>query len=235
MVIVGVVGLVALLSVVLLRLLQQSGAGVPTVEPSADVTVWDDVATTLKGLPELPSRPYVPGYQRGCKTGQACSFGPAWSDDTDAPDGHNGCGTRDDVLAEQLTNVQYRDGSSCVVIAGVLHDPYTGATVAFTKADAAKVQVDHVVPLSLAWHLGAAEWSPAERAAFANDTELGLVATSAAANQEKSDSGPGSWLPSDASYRCPYVARFTRVLAQYQLPVVSADRAAMLRILAGCG
>ena len=60
---------------------------------------------TLDQLRVLPARPHRPGYQRGCAPGQACSFGPAWTDDTAAPGGHNGCDTRDDVLRAQLADV----------------------------------------------------------------------------------------------------------------------------------
>ena len=48
-------------------------------------------------------------------------------------------------------------GAACVVLAGTLHDPYTGATVAFTRGPGTseRVQIDHVVALSDAWQTGA--------------------------------------------------------------------------------
>jgi hypothetical protein len=201
--------------------------------PPLDASAIQALAT-LNTLPTLASRPNAVGYQRGCKVGQACSFGPAWSDDTEAPDGHNGCGTRDDVLREQLTAVQFRDGSDCVVIAGVLDDPYTGRLINFTKADAGAVEVDHLVPLALAWDLGAATWPQAQRSIFANDTQRQLIATSAAANRAKSDDGPGSWLPPDSNYQCTYGAKFVTALAAYRLPVVQADKEALIRVLTDC-
>jgi hypothetical protein len=72
---------------------------------------------------------------------------PAWADVD-----RNGCDQRNDVLRRDLTEVQAREGThGCVVIGGMLDDPYTGATVPFEKADAAQVPIDHVVPLSAAW------------------------------------------------------------------------------------
>ena len=60
----------------------------------------------LNSLTTLAPVPNTPDYQRGCGSGQACSFGPVWSDNTGAPDSHNGFGTRDDVLREQLSDVK---------------------------------------------------------------------------------------------------------------------------------
>ena len=104
----------------------------------------------LDTLHVVRARPHRPGYQRGCSVGQACSFGPAGTDGTSAPGGHNGCDTRNDILRTQLVDVAYRAGSRCVVVAGVLHDPYTGRTIHFARAHASAVQIDHIVPLALA-------------------------------------------------------------------------------------
>ena len=91
---------------------------------------------------------------RGAKTAyqRTQDFGEAWVD----VDG-NGCRTRDDVLARDLTVTAKRN--SCVVTAGVLRDPYTGQSIDFSKAQADRVQIDHVFPLALAWQLGAPQWS----------------------------------------------------------------------------
>ncbi len=186
---------------------------------------------TLDGLRVVPDRLPQPGYQRGCGRGQACSFGPAWTDDTTAPGGHNGCDTRNDVLRTQLTEVTYRPGSRCVVESGVLHDPYLGLPIRFDKTHAAAVQIDHIVPLAWAWDLGANTWTPAQRAAFANDEQLELLAVNGPSNEKKADNGPAAWLnvidPPD------YARRFIAVLAHYQLPIDVADKAALTTALNG--
>jgi hypothetical protein len=103
---------------------------------AAGIDTASQAREDLQRLVVVARRPYVPGYQRSCGPGQACSFGAAWTDDQDAVDGHNGCSTRDDVLAAQLRNVTRRAGSRCVVVAGILTDPYTGATITFSKSEA---------------------------------------------------------------------------------------------------
>jgi hypothetical protein len=55
--------------------------------------------------------------------------------------------------------VQYRGSCSWVVIVGTLPaDPYTGRRIEFRKADATKVQIDHLYSLARAWDMGAARW-----------------------------------------------------------------------------
>jgi hypothetical protein len=187
----------------------------------------------LGQLQVLTVRPHHPGYERGCAHGQACSFGPAWTDNTTAPGGHNSCDTRNDVLAAQLADVAHRAGSRCVVVAGVLHDPYSGTTIRFTKQHASAVQIDHIVPLALAWDLGAYAWPQARRATYANDERLVLLAVDGAANEAKGDAGPAEWMPSNGSYRATYAARFVAVLTAYHLPVTAADKAALAAALKG--
>ena len=59
------------------------------------------------------------------------AFGDAWTDDNDAPGGHNGCDTRDDVLNRDLVDKTYVWTKHCpdAVETGTLHDPYTNATI----------------------------------------------------------------------------------------------------------
>lgn len=174
------------------------------------------------------------GYERDCGPGAGCSFGVAWSDDTTAPWGHDGCDTRNQMLAASLTDVRFRPGThDCVVISGTLLDPFTGTSIDFTKEHAAEVQVDHVFPLALAWDQGAAEWPQARRDRFANDP-ANLIVVSGPANASKGDSGPGEWLPINAAYRCAYVGRYLQVAKQYDLPVTPADHAAASDIMPSC-
>jgi len=41
-------------------------------------------------------------------------------------------------------------------------------------------------------------------------------------------------MPPAAGYACAYDQRFIAVLAKYRLPVVAADKTAMLRVLTSC-
>ncbi|GLV49532.1 lipoprotein [Thermobispora bispora] len=167
---------------------------------------------------------------RGPKTGyEREKFGYAWADSVDGiPFGRNGCDTRNDVLKRDGQRLQFRSGSDCVVISMTLFDPYTGKTIEWTKQNAAEVQIDHVVPLSYSWQMGASRWSDEKRRQLANDP-LNLMPVDGATNSRKGDSGPASWLPPRREIRCAYVVRFAQVALKYDLPVTTADKETMLQ------
>jgi hypothetical protein len=190
------------------------GFGAPTDQPPRAVTV----------LPTLVVKGRAPktGYSRE-------QFGPAWADVD-----RNGCDTRDDILNRDLADKQWRPQThGCVVIAGRLTDPYTGRALVFAKADAAAVQIDHVVSLSDAWQKGAARWDASRRRAFANDP-LNLLAVDGPTNARKGDGDTATWLPPMKSYRCAFVARQVAVKARWRLWVTPAEHDAMARVLARC-
>lgn len=170
---------------------------------------------------------------RGPRTGYARDrFGSAWLDSADGvPLARNGCDTRNDLLARDGEKLRYRSGSDCVVIAMTLHDPYTGRAIDWRKREAAAVQIDHVVPLSYGWQMGAARWSEEKRRRFANDP-LNLLPVDGPTNSAKRDSGPASWLPPHRGIRCSYAVRISQVAVAYALPVTAPDKKAML---AQCG
>jgi hypothetical protein len=184
-----------------------------------------DTAEYLAQLDALDaSSAYVDGYERD-------AFGSGWKD----PDG-NGCDARNDILARDLTALTFKDGThDCVVLSGTLDDPYTGTVIAFTRGNdtSTLVQIDHIVPLSWSWSHGAAAWTDEQRLAFANDP-ANLRAVDGATNGSKSDSGPGEWLPPDATFACGYVESFVTVLATYDLSIDDVDRVAIRGILLGC-
>lgn len=183
-----------------------------------------ELGDLLSHVKVVERRPSVEGYDRECGTEHACSFGPAWSDDVGVDGGRNGCDTRNDMLARSLREVQYRPGTrDCVVVVGLLDEPYTGESIEFRKEAAREVGIDHLYPLARAWDLGAASWSDQRRRDFANDPR-NLLAVSGRANSSKRDLGPGEWLPINAAFRCEYVARFIAVAIAYELPITVADR-----------
>ena len=155
-------------------------------------------------------------------------FGEAWLD----VDG-NGCDTRSDILRRDLAGVSPSTG--CKVDSGMLHDPYSGKTVAYTRGreSSEAVQIDHVVPVYEAWRTGAQAWTQRKREALANDP-LNLIAVDGDANQDKGDLDPERWLPPLKSYRCAYVERYVTVLAKYDLSVPSSEMTALTRLLGAC-
>ncbi|MCT7353993.1 HNH endonuclease family protein [Streptomyces sp. 15-116A] len=171
---------------------------------------------------------------RGPRTGyDREDFGYAWMDTADGvPLARNGCDTRNDLLRRDGQKLRFRSGSDCVVVAMTLHDPYTGKTIEWRKRDAAEVQIDHVVPLSYSWQMGAARWPESKREQLANDT-LNLLPVDGRTNSAKSDSGPASWLPPNKQIRCAYAVRFAQVALKYELPVTTADKRMMMRQCGG--
>jgi hypothetical protein len=197
--------------------------------PGGSIDVPSELARASPGS-ALAALRTVTVKGRAAKTGyHRSSFGRAWADvDT------NGCDTRDDILRRDLTQISTRAGThGCVVIAGVLAEPYTGKQIQFAKADATEVQIDHVVALSNAGQTGAQGWSATKRLAFANDP-LNLLAVDGPTNEKKGAGDAATWLPPRKAFRCVYISRQVAVKARYDLWVTPAERDAMVRVLHSC-
>jgi hypothetical protein len=192
----------------------------------ADGVTASSTATAVLDTLVIKGRAPKTDYSRG-------QFGAAWTDDNDDPGGHNGCRTRDDILARDLTDVVRADG--CKVTSGVLVDPYTGRTITFRygQGTSSAVQIDHVVALSDAWQKGAQYWDARRRVDLANDP-LNLLAVDGPTNQGKGDGDAATWLPPNKAYRCAYVARQVAVKARYGLWMTRAERDAIARVLSAC-
>lgn len=194
-------------------------ADIPTVQPGIDV---------LAGVAVVPRRNHRFDYRRS-------AFGEAWDDNNDAPLGHNGCDTRDDILARDLVDVTFVSTKRCptAVATGTLHDPYTNAVIAFQRGAKVgeAVQIDHIVPLAYAWDMAAASWPARLRVKFANDPG-NLLAVQGQANQDKGDSPPAQWMPSNGAFACQYAMQFIAVMRGYALPLDQAS-ADVLRQAAG--
>jgi hypothetical protein len=169
---------------------------------------------------------------RAPKTGfDRSQFGPAWSDVD-----RNGCDTRNDILYRDLTSKVFKSGTrECVVLSGILLDPYSGEKISFVRGvgSSMDVQIDHVVALSNAWQTGAFKLSYDKRLALANDP-MNLLAVKGRLNSQKSDGDAATWLPPRKDIRCAYVAQQIVVKAKYGLWVTPPEKAAMVALLAKC-
>ena len=114
-----------------------------------------------------------------------------------------------------------------------LRDPYTGRKLTWRR-DGARIQVDHVYPLSRAWYAGAWAWTQQKRVRFANDVDHELIATWGATNQAKENSTPSEWLPPREAYHCRYVLTYLQVALRYGLSVTEAHVATMQDVAPGC-
>lgn len=179
----------------------------------------DSNAKAELGKLEVKGRAPKTGYTRK-------QFGNGWGK-------INGCSVREVILARDLTDEKIDE--KCRVLSGVLNDPYTGQIIHFQRGEksSSKVQIDHVVALSDAWQKGAQQLSAEEREKLANDP-LNLLAVDGPANQAKGDGDAATWLPSNKSFRCQYVARQIAVKRRYRLWVTEAEKNAMSSILEKC-
>ncbi|KQP70598.1 hypothetical protein ASF40_12660 [Microbacterium sp. Leaf288] len=181
----------------------------------------DQTALAVLATLEVKGRAPKTGYDRD-------QFGQRWLDVD-----RNGCDTRNDILARDLTDETL--SGPCKVLTGVLVDPYTATTINFVRGQGTSelVQIDHVVALSDAWQKGAQQLTANQRASFANDP-LNLLAVDGSANAQKGDGDAATWLPKNKAYRCAYVARQVSVKATYGLWVTQAEHDAIANILSAC-
>lgn len=201
--------------------------GVVFVEPSATQGGRSEGAVSSDGELAVEVLETLPVKGRAPKTGYArVEFSNGWAKRGD-------CTVRNLILQRDLRNVRLNE--RCQVESGTLVDPYTAKEIQFTRgaSTSADVQIDHVVALSNAWQTGAQQLTAEQRHAFANDP-LNLIATEGAANQQKGDADAATWLPSNRTFRCQYVARQIAVKKAYSLWVVPPEAAAMKQVLSRC-
>ena len=151
---------------------------VTTQTPATARLAPSHTMSTQRLLAAIPvATPHRTGYERP-------KF-ELWTEHAD------GCNTRYKVLIRDATR-HPEVSSGCSLTAGRWVSPYDG----FTTKDPTKIQVDHVVPLAVAWSAGAWKWNANTRMRFANDlgTNYDLVAVSAHSNESKSDKGPDTLL-----------------------------------------
>jgi len=144
----------------------------------------------------------------------------------------DGCNTRYQVLIRDAKRKPHV-GSGCYLTHGKWISPYDGTV----STNPTKVQIDHVVPLAVAWGSGAFKWNAATRKRFANDlgTHYDLLAVSAHSNESKGDDGPDQWLPPRKAFDCRYMADYTAVLWRWHLTIDEPEKAFLHSHLATCG
>jgi hypothetical protein len=197
-------------------------AAPPVIEQTNKIqtpsTVQEPTGLAAKALDTLAVKGRAPktDYSRS-------QFGNGWTTTS-------GCDTRNIILHRDLQNTVVDE--KCAVVSGTLNDPYTGMVIAFTKGSS-DVQIDHVVALSNSWQTGSQLLTKTVRIQLANDP-LELLAVQGDANQQKSDGDAATWLPSNKSFRCEYVARQIAIKQKYSLWVTPAEKQAMVTVLGSC-
>ena len=151
----------------------------------------------------------IPAYDRG-------EFGRWIDSDRDC------LNTRHELLAALSTGALLYSDNGCRVLRGRWIDPYTDTVF----RHASDLDVDHLVPLHLAWQRGAWSWTREHRVAFANDP-INLIAVDDGTNRSKGANGPLDWLPPNDAYQCQYVLRFWRVSRMYNLEIGADEQMAL--------
>lgn len=150
-------------------------------------------------------------------------FGSGWDDD----DGDCQDSRAEALIRSSVTTVRFATTNRCRVVTGRWISPYTGKVV----QNASQIDIDHVVPLAWAWRHGADDWRDEKRERFANDP-VNLWPVEPSLNRSKGAQGPDQWLP--PSGQCQYVARFSRVVKQYDLQTTPRERGWIMNFLEDC-
>lgn len=151
-----------------------------------------------------------------------------WNKGLNAADG---CNTRKEViLAEAVEAPQVAAG--CALTGGSWLSKYDNVVV----TDAARLDVDHFVPLAEVYDSEQAPWSAARREAYANDQDSPdtLIAVTAASNRSKADKDPAEWLPTDATYHCTYAATWVGTKLRWDLAIDEAEHQALRSLAEDC-
>lgn len=151
------------------------------------------------------------------------AFGHGWDD----ADGNCQNSRAEALIATSSTTVRFATDRECRVVTGRWISPFTGNVI----QNSSEIDIDHVVPLKWAWERGARGWSQAERERFANDM-VNLWPVELSLNRSKGARGPNDWLP--PSGQCGYVARFLRIVKQYDLQPASSEAEWLTSFLDGC-
>jgi hypothetical protein len=134
------------------------------------------------------------------------AFGHGWDD----ADGDCQNSRAEALIATSTTKVRFADAKRCRVVTGRWISPFSSKII----QNASDIDIDHVVPLAWAWHHGANQWPKDKREQFANDP-VNLWPVELSLNRSKGAQGPDQWLP--PAGQCGYVARFLRIVKQYNL------------------
>lgn len=211
---------VAVVAGIVVRVSTAAGDDRPAAfEPPAGTLSAVDARAEINYIPVLDRHATAPQYERA-------EFGVAWTD----VDG-NRCDTRDDILARdaQRAGGTYETTNGCTVVGIEMTEPYAGVHV----TSKSELDIDHVVPLKVAWVSGAYAWNARVRLNLANDPR-NLLAVDDDTNQHaKGDKTPDRWLPAPAA-RCEYARMYVTVLKAYELPAYAATRTTLADTLRDC-
>ena len=201
--------------VLLLFGLMVTGAGA-TANGAAPVDLFASMQAHIQAQAD-PNNPSIEKYDR------LKHFG-TWVD-------QSGCrNTREAVLArdeDKSTPLQFSH-NGCTITSGLWHEPYTGTNV----QNPTQIQIDHVVPLALAYYAGAYAWSGPKRCTYANflANNFHLLSVSAHENMSKGDNGPDVYMPPNSAEHCEYVYIWMKIKTIWDLSFTQNEVAAIQHV-----
>ncbi|MEV1026604.1 HNH endonuclease family protein [Streptomyces sp. NPDC050264] len=122
--------------------------------------------------------------------------------------------------------------AGCKLAGGSWRSAYDGLQV----TDAARLEVDHFVPLAEVFDSEQTLWSAARREAYANDQDSPdtLIAVSDASNRSKSDKDPAQRLPANTSYHCAYAPTWVATKLRWDLTADDAEQQTLQTLATQC-
>jgi hypothetical protein len=163
-------------------------------------------------LPKRLTEDNLAGAEGGSDFYRRSAFGHGWND----RDGDCQNSRAEALISTSSTTVRFASEETCRVISGRWVSPFSGQVI----QNSSKIDIDHVVPLKGAWEHEANNWSQSERERFANDM-ANLWPVELSLNRSKGALPPTEWLPPTS--QCGYVARFVRIVKQYDLKPSSTE------------
>ena len=189
-----------------------------------------DVTTQLPGLRPAPASA-APAAAVGIPRYDRPSFG-------DWARVRGNCDTREVILERDSADHAVDTDHDGCADDGMLVDVYTGNLIRAQDA-----QIDHVVPLRVAWDAGAWNWPATKRRLFYND-QSNLRATLGRENERKNDLTPAqmlapvtppAWRPSTPAGMCALSQIWRATAKRWDLPIPPADDAALVTMTSYCG
>jgi hypothetical protein len=145
--------------------------------------------------------------------------------------GQIGCDSRKSVIIDEAL-VKPTIGKGCSLTGGKWLSIYDNVEV----TDAAKLDVDHMVPLAEAWDSGASAWTDLKRQQYANDMTdpRHLIAVTGASNRSKSDQDPSDWMPTNKTYACEYITNWISIKVRWSLSIDSKEKTTLESYVKTC-
>jgi len=209
---------------------------VVAVEPEDNETTTQDA--DLVELPfgveqdEIESAQTALGNAEVTPTGDRADFDPVDYLGQGVPDSDDDCQSdHEEVMIEESLTEPVLDIDGCRATTGTWVDPFDGVRY----SDTSEVVVAHLVPLAVAHQSGGAEWSPAERRAYATDLAFpaSLVTIGQTSNDLRASRGPENWRPDERAW-CRYAVDWISVKDRWSLSFNLSEIDVLEDMLATC-